>query len=119
MPTHTKRLNDVTFGHVVMFGLGGIFAEVLDDVSFRLVPLTRQDAQDMVREIRGYPLLQGARGLPPVDMEALVELLLSVSRLVSERGDIEELDLNPVRLFEHGLLVLDVRMVLQQQQPIN
>jgi acyl-CoA synthetase (NDP forming) len=112
-------LNDVTFGHVVMFGLGGIFAEVLDDVSFRLVPLTRQDAQDMVREIRGYPLLQGARGLPPVDMEALVELLLSVSRLVSERGDIEELDLNPVRLFEHGLLVLDVRMVLQQQQPIN
>jgi acyl-CoA synthetase (NDP forming) len=107
-------LEDVTFGPTVMFGLGGIFAEVLRDVSFRVAPLSRRDAGEMIREIRGYPLLTGARGQAPRDMEALADLLLSVSHLVMECGNIEELDLNPVRLFEQGLLVLDARMVVKQ-----
>jgi len=105
-------LDDVTFGPSVMFGLGGIFAEVLRDVSFRVAPLHRRDAEEMIREIQGYPLLSGARGQAPLDVEALVELLLSVSRLVMEHREIQELDLNPVRVYEHGLLALDARVVL-------
>ncbi len=104
-------LDDAMFGPTVMFGLGGIFAEVLRDVTFRVAPLERGDAQEMIREIRGWPLLQGSRGQPGCDVEALIELLLAVSRMVVERPEIEELDLNPVRLFERGLMVLDVRVV--------
>lgn len=105
-------LEDETFGPTVMFGLGGIFAEVLRDVSFRVAPLHRRDAEEMIREIQGYPLLSGARGQARLDVEALVELLLSVSRLVMEHREIQELDLNPVRVYEHGLLALDARAVL-------
>ncbi len=77
--------------------------------------LERRDAQEMVREIRGYPLLTGARGQAAPDLEALFDLLLDVSRLVTDRGDIKELDLNPVRLYERGLLVLDARMMIKNK----
>ncbi len=106
-------LDDSTFGPTVMFGLGGIFAEILKDVSFRIAPLERRDAEEMIQETRGYPLLTGARGQAALDVEALVDLLLGVSRLVTDRGDITELDLNPVRLYEQGLLVLDARILLK------
>jgi len=106
-------LDDSTFGPTVMFGLGGIFAEILKDVSFRIAPLERCDAEEMIQETRGYPLLTGARGQAALDVEALVALLLGVSRLVMDRGDITELDLNPVRLYEQGLLVLDARILLK------
>jgi acyl-CoA synthetase (NDP forming) len=109
-------LNDLTFGPTVMFGLGGIFAEVLQDVSFRVAPLSRYDAEEMIREIRGYPLLSGVRGQAPVDIAALAGLLQSVSRLVTEQIGVEELDLNPVRIFEHGLLVLDARVVVRDAE---
>ena len=104
-------LDDAMFGPTVMFGLGGIFAEVLRDVTFRVVPLERRDAQEMIREIQGWPLLEGTRGQSGYDVEALIDLLLAVSRLVVERPEIEELDLNPVRLFERGLMALDVRIL--------
>ena len=106
-------LEDATFGPTVMVGMGGIFTEVLRDVSFRVAPLERRDAEEMIREIRGYPLLTGARGRVPLDVESLAELLLSVSRLVTEHREIKELDLNPVRLYEDGLLALDARMVVK------
>jgi acyl-CoA synthetase (NDP forming) len=106
-------LNDATFGPTVMFGLGGIFAEVLKDVSFRIVPLGRRDAEEMVREIKGYPLLSGARGRPACDLDAIAELLLSVSRLVTDHEEVKELDLNPVRVYGRGLLVLDARALEQ------
>jgi acyl-CoA synthetase (NDP forming) len=105
-------LEDETFGPSVMFGLGGIYTEVLRDVAFRVAPLRHRDAEEMIREIQGYPLLSGARGQAPLDVGALVELLLSVSRLVTEHRQIQELDLNPVRVYEQGLLALDARMVL-------
>lgn len=105
-------LEDETFGPSVMFGLGGIFTELLRDVAFRVAPLRRRDAEEMIREIQGYPLLSGARGQAPLDVEALVELLLSVSQLVIDCREIRELDLNPVRVYEHGLLALDARMVM-------
>ncbi len=104
-------LHDVMFGPTVMFGLGGIFTEVLKDVSFRVVPLEYRDAQEMVREIRGWSLLEGVRGQSGYDVEALIKLLLTVSQMITERPEIEELDLNPVRLFEHGLMALDVRIL--------
>ena len=104
-------LDDPVFGATVMFGLGGIFAEVLKDVAFRIAPLERLDAEEMIAEIKGYPLLTGARGGPACDMDMLIDLLLAVSRLATENPDIRELDLNPVRLFERGLMVLDVRLI--------
>ena len=107
-------LDDAMFGPTVMFGLGGIFTEVLKDVTFRIVPLERRDAKEMIREIRGHPLLEGARGQAGYDVEALVELLLAVSRIVTEQPGIEELDLNPVRLFEQGLMALDVRILKRE-----
>jgi acyl-CoA synthetase (NDP forming) len=97
----------------VRFGMGGIFAEVLRDVSFRVSPLRDRDAREMVREIQGYPLLSGARGQAALDLEAIFELLLSISQLITEHREIKELDLNPVRVYEDGLLALDARMVVE------
>jgi acyl-CoA synthetase (NDP forming) len=110
--------HDAAFGPVVMFGLGGVFAEVLKDVAFRIAPLRRRDAEAMIREIRGYPLLAGARGRSPCDVEALAALLLTVSDLVTRRSEITELDLNPVRLYERGLVVLDVRMLTNIKEEV-
>ena len=104
-------LEDPVFGSAIMFGLGGIFTEVMQDVSFRLVPLSREDAQGMITEIRGYPLLSGARGQTRYDLDRLTELLLSVSRMIADQRTIRELDLNPIRLFEKGLMALDVRIM--------
>jgi acetate---CoA ligase (ADP-forming) len=102
-------VEDPLFGRTLMFGLGGIFAEVIRDVTFRIAPLTRSDAEEMVREIKGYRLLTGARGRYRID--PLLDLLVSVSRLVIERPEIKELDLNPVRLHEGGITALDVRIM--------
>jgi acyl-CoA synthetase (NDP forming) len=104
-------LKDATFGAVIMFGLGGVYTELLKDISFRMLPIQRRDAQEMVKEIRGYPLLNGMRGGPKCDTQALEDLLLNVSQLISAHPEIDELDLNPVRVYEHGLLSLDVRMI--------
>ena len=109
-------LQDAMLGPAVMFGLGGTFAEVLQDVSFRIVPLQRTDASEMIQEIRGYPLLEGTRGRGGCDVAALVDLLLSVSRMKGERTDIKELDLNPVRVYERGLMALDARILLAESE---
>jgi acyl-CoA synthetase (NDP forming) len=107
-------LEDATFGPTIMFGLGGIFTEIYKDVSFRVAPLHRWDAEEMVREIKGYPMLAGARGQKPCDVDTLVDLILSVSRLITERDDIKELDINPIRVYDKGLLALDARLVLKR-----
>jgi len=94
---------DPDFGLVLMFGLGGIFVEILRDVSMRLVPITHRDAEGMVREIKGYQVLTGARGKPRADIEAIINMLLKVSNLASDWNEsISELDLNPVVVFEDG-----------------
>jgi acyl-CoA synthetase (NDP forming) len=110
-------VEDPVFGPTVLFGLGGIFAEVINDVTFRIAPLELADAQEMIREIKGYPLLTGARGRPPVDVEKLASLLLSISRLVTEQRDIAELDLNPVVLYSDGLMALDARIMKRLSGP--
>jgi len=99
---------DPVFGHAIMFGLGGVFVEVLRDVSFRIAPLTRDDAREMVAEIRGYRILEGVRGGPPADVEAIIEAILAVSRLVTDhREDITELDVNPLLVFPSGAKAVD------------
>lgn len=103
--------DDPVFGPTVMFGLGGVFAELLHDVSFRIAPLERLDAEEMIHEINGYPLLTGYRGTTRIDIEILLDLIVNVSRLVWEKPKIRELDLNPVRLYEDSLLALDVRLI--------
>jgi len=103
-------LRDALFGPTVMFGLGGVFVEVLKDVSFRVAPLEHRDAEEMIREVQGYPLLAGVRGRTACDVSALVDLLGNVAHLMMDRPDISELDLNPVRVYGNGLLVLDVRV---------
>lgn len=105
---------DAQFGPVVMFGLGGIFVEVLKDVSFRIVPLTKGDAYQMVKQIKGYPILEGVRGEEASDIEAIVDIIMKVSRLASENEAISELDLNPVFIFKDGASVVDARMILSK-----
>jgi acetate---CoA ligase (ADP-forming) subunit beta len=104
---------DPTFGPMMMFGIGGIFVEILKDVAFRIVPLSERDAHAMIREIRGFPLLNGFRGQEPVDVPYLEGLLLKVSRLVEANPEIEELDINPVIAYANGAVVVDARIILQ------
>jgi acyl-CoA synthetase (NDP forming) len=103
---------DPQFGHMIMFGIGGIFVEIYEDVSFRLVPITAGDAMDMLDEIKGRPLLEGARGLPKADDKQLVDILLKVSELVEKHPDIQEMDLNPLMITERGVLAVDARVIL-------
>jgi len=105
---------DPRFGPLVMFGLGGVFVEALEDVSFRLAPLTRAEARAMMAETRGERLLRGVRGRPPADRDAIAEVLVRVSQLVTDFPDITELDINPLIAWEegHGTVAVDVRVLL-------
>jgi acyl-CoA synthetase (NDP forming) len=102
---------DPQFGPVIMFGLGGILVEVLKDVSFRLVPVSKLDAAEMVREIKGYALLQGYRGQEPVNISRLEEIIVKISDFVENNPWIEELDLNPLVASGDSIVALDARIV--------
>lgn len=103
---------DPHFGPVLMFGLGGIFVEVLKDVAFRVVPLETRDAKQMIREIQGFPVLEGYRGAPPADLAALESLLLKLSAFAEAHPEVSELDLNPVFAYDDGAIAVDARIVL-------
>lgn len=105
---------DPQFGPVMMFGLGGIMVEVLKDVSFRLVPLEDKDATQMIDEIKGRPVLQGVRGQPPADIEALKSTILKVSQFVEKNPEVRELDLNPVFAYPDGAIAVDARIVVSE-----
>jgi acyl-CoA synthetase (NDP forming) len=102
---------DSTFGPMLMFGLGGVFVEVLKDVAFRSIPIAESDAQDMIEEIKGYALLKGYRGYS-ADIAALKRLLLQISDFVVNNPEITEMDLNPVFLYSDGYTVVDARIIL-------
>ncbi len=104
---------DPQFGPVIMFGLGGVLVEVLKDVSFRIVPLTRVDARDMIQEIKGYPILKGVRGQEPADVPALEQLIVKVSRFVEKHPEVKELDLNPIFAYKDGAVAVDARIILE------
>jgi acetate---CoA ligase (ADP-forming) subunit beta len=108
---------DPQFGPVIMFGLGGVWVEILKDVSFRIVPLERRDAREMIQEIKGRPLLEGYRGQEPVDIANLEELILKVSNFVEKHPEIKELDLNPVFAYKDGAIAVDARIILESGKP--
>jgi len=103
---------DVTFGPTIMFGFGGIFVEVLKDVSFRVAPVKAPEAGSMIREIKGYPILDGVRGRKGVNVAALTETVSKLSYMVAELKDVAEVDLNPVFATENGVDIVDARIVL-------
>lgn len=106
-------IKDPQFGSAIMFGLGGIFVEVLKDVTFRVVPITEDEASEMITEVKAYPLLKGYRNTPPADTKAIAKILLNTSRLVSDYPYIKELDLNPILVYEHGAKAVDARIILE------
>ncbi len=111
--------HDPLFGPLIAFGLGGIHVEILEDVRFRVTPLTDRDAADMVRDIKGYRLLEGYRGHQPADIQAIEEVLLRVARLVEEIPEISELDLNPVFALPpgQGCRIVDARIRVEPASP--
>jgi acyl-CoA synthetase (NDP forming) len=104
---------DPQFGPVLMFGLGGILVEVLKDVSFRIVPVTARDAREMIREIKGYPVLEGYRGQKPASIPALEKLIAKVSQFVEKNPHIKELDLNPIFAYPDKAVAVDARIILE------
>jgi len=107
-------LQDPSFGPTVMFGLGGVWVEVLEDISFRLAPLSAEDAREMIQEIKGYPVLAGIRGRPPADVGALIDIIQKVGQIAHEFSEITEMDLNPIFTFDDGkgAVVADARIIL-------
>jgi acetate---CoA ligase (ADP-forming) subunit beta len=105
---------DAQFGPVLMFGLGGVLVEILKDVSFRIVPLLKRDAKEMIRDIKGFPLLQGYRGSEPVDVDNLEDMLLKISEFVEKTPEIKELDLNPIFAYKDGAVAVDARVILEK-----
>ncbi len=103
---------DAQFGHALMFGLGGIFVEVYKDVSFRVTPIDKKEALEMISEIKGYPILKGIRGRKPADVDAVVQVLVTVSEM-AQRENIVELDINPLIVGEKGAVVVDARAMVE------
>ncbi len=104
---------DAQFGPVIMFGLGGLLVEIIEDIALRVSPITRKDATDMIHEIKGYQLLAGHRGQTPVDITALEEMLLAVSDFVEENPIVKEIDLNPVIAGSNGAVAVDATVILE------
>lgn len=103
---------DTTFGHVVMFGLGGIYVEVFKDVTFRICPITYDDAMSMIKEIKSFPLLNGVRGSRPADINRIAGTLVCLSEIAAEHPNIEEIDLNPLIVDKNGSVgIVDVRII--------
>ncbi|MCL7414629.1 MAG: acetate--CoA ligase family protein [ANME-2 cluster archaeon] len=103
---------DPQFGHVIMFGLGGIFVEICKDVSFRVTPVNREMAQQMILEIKGSPILGGARGRTAVDIEAMIDVITGLSRLLEKHPEIVELDINPLVVYPKEAIAVDARMLV-------
>jgi len=102
---------DPQFGPVIMFGLGGIFVEVMKDVSFRLLPIDLKEIRKMMKEIKGYPVLKGVRGQKPIKFSALEKCLFGVSKMMLDKKSIQEMDLNPVMVDEKRATAVDVRIL--------
>jgi len=106
-------IKDPQFGPALMFGLGGVFVEVLKDVTFRIAPVSEDEAAEMISEVKAYPLLKGYRNMPPADLKAIIQILMNTSKLVLDNPEIKELDLNPVIVYEKGAKTVDARIILE------
>lgn len=108
-------IRDAVFDAAVMFGLGGIFVEVFKDVSFRIAPVSKQEALEMIDEIKSRKLLEGYRGDRPKDKEAIADIIVKVSQLLYDNKEISEMDINPVIVYEKGAYAVDARFILTLQ----
>lgn len=106
---------DKQFGAVVMFGLGGVFVELFKDIAFALAPLKEEDALWLIKQVKGYRLIEGYRGKPAVDKGALIKTILTVSEIISS-GYVEEIDLNPVALYPNGAMILDAKLRVSSKE---
>jgi acyl-CoA synthetase (NDP forming) len=120
MPTSTEviigGIRDSQFGPSIMFGIGGIFTEIYDDVAFRVAPIDRIDALNIIRELRGSKILEGTRGRPPADLDLIINVLINVSNLMMEHDAISQLDLNPVIVYSDGVCAVDSRIIIGQTE---
>ncbi len=112
-------VKDPQFGPAILFGLGGVFVDILKDVSYRVAPLTKNDAEQMIQEIKGYAILKGARNTESSDIEALIDIILKVSKLAVDLPVIEELDLNPVLVYGKSACVVDARIILNSSGEVS
>jgi acyl-CoA synthetase (NDP forming) len=108
---------DATFGPLVACGSGGVLVDLLGDMVFRLHPLTELEAADMVGSLKSLPLLRGYRGQPPADEKAVIETLLRISALMAIAPEVQELDINPLKVLPHGVVALDVRIRVSRREP--
>jgi len=106
-------IKDPQFGQTLMFGLGGVFVEILKDVTFRIAPIDEREAHEMIREIKAYPILEGYRGQPPADVDTIAKILVSASKLVIDHPEVKEMDLNPIIVYERGAKTVDARIILE------
>lgn len=104
-------LKDRQFGPVVIFGIGGIAVELMKDVSYRLAPVDKAEALEMMKELKSYPLLTGFRGSKPVDIEKLADAIVKVSKIITEIEEIKEIEINPLIASEKGLMAVDARVI--------
>jgi len=104
---------DNTFGQTIAFGLGGIYVEVYEDVSFRIVPITEKDALNMIKETKAYKILVGYRGKNPADMKALIDILMKTSKMLESNPEIKELDMNPVFALSDRAVAIDARIIIE------
>jgi len=107
-------IRDPQFGPTVMFGLGGIFVEILKDVAFRVCPVERTDIEEMLAEIEGIKMLQGYRGRPRCDVKAIIDIIMEISGLALDYPVIKEIDLNPIIVYEKGAMVVDAKVFLNK-----
>jgi acetyl-CoA synthetase (ADP-forming) len=108
---------DASFGPIVMCGFGGIYVEVLKDIVFRSFPITREEGRRMLKELKAYPLLAGARGAEPLDVEAVVDTILKAGELITMCPEIADIELNPVFVYPKGLKAVDARVILSGHNP--
>lgn len=108
-------VRDNQFGPSIMFGMGGIFTEIYNDTAFRVAPIDKTDAWNMIHELRGSRILEGARGQPPANIDALISLLLRVSELMMDHDEISQLDLNPVMAYPDRVCAVDTRIIVKQK----
>jgi acetyl-CoA synthetase (ADP-forming) len=105
-------IRDEQFGPAVMFGLGGVFVELFKDVAFRIAPVTETEALEMMKEIKGYPILSGYRGMKELDISQITKTIVTISELISNVDEIKEVELNPLFVYEKDTIAVDARIIL-------
>ncbi len=109
-------IRDEQFGPAVMFGLGGVFVELFKDVAFRIAPVIETEALEMMKEIKGYPILSGYRGMKELDISQITKTIATISELISNVDEIKEVELNPLFVYEKDTIAVDAKIILERSK---